>query len=138
MIRPGHGGIKPEVNLGRLHHRPTQPPGTLLGDTVMVCDFSAAMGGRDETRIASQLVTRIEPADIAYLGFHQQGYVVSHAGYCREEPDVVGRDVPQLQAVPAGLGFEGDHHLQVAVDGFQVEALETFLSWCIVRALWVF
>jgi len=46
----------------------------------MMSDSSAAVSGRGETRVARQLIPRMEPADIADLGLHQQGDVVADSG----------------------------------------------------------
>jgi len=71
-----------------------------------------------------------EPGDVAHLGLHQQGYVVSHAGYRHQQPDVLvpGCDVPELQAEAADLLPQRCHHPEVASDGLQPQPLEPLPS----------
>ena len=98
VVGPGHRSIVPEVGLDGLHHRPPEPPAPLPGDAAVTGDASAAVCGRDDARVARQLVTGSEPVYVADLRLHQHRRVVADSGDGDQQPHVLGPggDAPQL------------------------------------------
>ena len=137
VVEPGHRSIVPEMHQGGLHHRPPQPRRPLPGDTPVAGDLPSAVGAGDDPSVARQVVAAPEPADVADLGLHQEGYVVPHTGYRHEEPHdlVPGRDVPELQGQPSDHLPQRRHHPEVALDMLQPHALEPLPPLPGVRAV---
>ena len=116
------------MSVHRLNHRPPQPPGPLLRDAAVPGDSSAAVGGRDDPRIAAELIPGPEPVDVTHLGLHQNSRVVADTGDGGEQSYllVAGRDVPELEGEYPDLLLQGRHEPEVAVDGFMTQAAEPF------------